>query len=166
MSIEDYIKIGREWVKKNIFPQDLYHYGVKGMRWGVRNGLRRTSKNSVRAIRVARKNKLVEEEIRSGKISRTINKDKQKRHTQDEHIPGRSYLYGDTKFAQKLVNELSGTGKLLKTKSGWIHKERVTSAYDIGVYTDIEGKQTPTRNAMIVYSNTGTHIYPVRKETK
>lgn len=91
---------------------------------------------------------------------------KQVRHTQKEHIPGRSYIYGDINDAQKLVDELSGTGVPLVTDDGkWLHKEKVSSSKTIGMYVDENGVEMETAHAMIVYSKTGAHVYP-RKENK
>lgn len=68
-------------------------------------------------------------------------------------------------FAQKLVDELSGTGEaLLDGKGQWLHKEKVSSSKIVGVHIDPKtGIETETKAAMIIYSKTGTHIYP-RKE--
>lgn len=35
---------------------------------------------------------------------------------------------------------------------------------DIGTYVDVDGNETRSDRAMIIYSKTGTHIYPIRKE--
>lgn len=147
----EYVRKEREWVEQNSPKRELYHYGVKGMRWGVRK------KSNHRPH-----NRLIEDEIRSGKISKTVNKDKQNRHTKDGHLPGRSYLNGDTRYAQKLINKLSGTGRLLMdTNNNWIHKERVSNDKPIGYHVDpTTGKETESKHGTIVYSKTGTHIYP------
>lgn len=162
MLMKNYILKGQNWVKENIFKQELYHYGVKGMKWGVR---KKPHYELLDNVRVTKKNKLIEEEIRSGKISRNINKDKQNRHTKDGHIPGRSYLDGDIQYAQKLVNKLSGTGRpLMDTNNKWVHKERVSNDKPIGYHVDpTTGKETKTKYGTIVYSRTGTHIYPRQK---
>ncbi len=138
--------------------RELFHHGVKGQKWGVKNGppypLREKSDN------------IVEEAIRSGEVSKTINKDKQKRHTKSDHLPGRSYLNGDLDYAQNLVDGYAGKGEAIcsgKDKQ-WTHRERITSTDDIGVYVDSDGNETKSNNAMIVYSKTGTHVYLIRKE--
>lgn len=147
-----YIQKGKEWVEHNLISRELFHHGVKGMKWGVRK-------------KSSKRNKLIEEEIRSGKISRIVNADKQGRHTMTGHTPGRSYLYGDVKYAQKLVDNLSGTGELVLSRNGeWTHKEKVKSPDIIGEHVDQNGIQTKTNKAMIVYSKTGTHIYPRKEE--
>lgn len=151
----DYVQKGREWVEHHILNQELFHYGVKGMKWGVRN-----KRHNILKVR----NTLIEDEIRSGRVSKNINKDKQERHTKDGHVPGRSYINGDVRYAQKLVNSLSGTGTPIVSRNGeWTHRERVESSYTIGTHVDSNGKQTVTNKAMIVYSKSGSHIYP-RKE--
>lgn len=109
---------------------------------------------------------IVKDAIESGLVSKTINKDKQMRHTKSGHIPGRSYLDGDLEYAQELVDELSGTGYPIRSgkNNEWNHRERVTASNEIGVYVDSDGNERRSDKAIIVYSKTGTHIYPVRKE--
>lgn len=162
--ITDYIEKGRKWVEEHILNQELQHHGVKGQKWGVKNGPPYPLRSSVKAVRATKKSMLTEE-IRNGKISTNINKDKQKRHTKAEHISGRSYLNGDVGYAQELVNRLSGTGRLIYDSNGnWNHKELVTDKHMIGYHVDPEsGKETKTKNGTIVYSKTGSHIFP-RKE--
>ena len=102
--------------------------------------------------------------IAAGEVSQTINKDKQKRHSRSDHEPGRSYLDGDIDFAQQLVDEYSGTGTPICKDGKWSHRERITAKEDIGTYVDVDGNETRSNRAMIIYSKTGTHIYPIRKE--
>ncbi len=147
---------------------ELCHYGVKGMKWGVRRtpeqlGHRIPAKQAV--AKSSKQSTIVQEAIRSGKVLKSINREKQLRHTKDEHIPGRSYLNGDLKFAQRLVDELSGTGEIKIDSTGnWNHKEMVVHPNVIGTHVDpISGEETLTNKATIVYSKTGAHIYPRRK---
>lgn len=44
-------------------------------------------------------------------------------------------------------------------------KKKFTDTKAIGVHLDINGKKVETDAGMIVYSKTGTHVYP-RKEIK
>ena len=136
----------------------LAHHGVKGQKWGVRNGppypLDKSKKSGT----------IVTDSIAAGEVSQTVNKDKQKRHSRSDHEPGRSYLDGDIDFAQQLVDEYSGTGTPICKDGKWSHRERVTAKEDIGTYVDVDGNETRSDRAMIIYSKTGTHIYPIRKE--
>lgn len=68
-------------------------------------------------------------------------------------------------FAQELINKLSNTGEVFIDKNGnWNRKEMVVSDEIIGTYVNpSDNKETRTNKAMIIYSKTGTHIYP-RKE--
>lgn len=140
----------------------LAHHGIKGQKWGVRNGppypLDKSQKSDT----------IVEDAIESGEIIKTINREKQLRHTKSGHTPGRSYLDGDLDYAQELVDKYSGKGKTKTNRDGsWNHRERITANHDIGVYVDENGNETRSNTAMIIYSNTGTHIYPARrKESK
>lgn len=77
-----------------------------------------------------------------------------------------SYLYGDLDYAQRLVDKHSGKGTPLLDKNvNWLRKEKFTDTKAIGVHLDINGKKVETDACMIVYSKTGTHVYP-RKEIK
>lgn len=137
----------------------MAHHGIKGQKWGVRNGPPYPLEKSAKGSRI------VKETIESGMVSKTVNRDKQQRHTLKGHTPGRSYLDGDLDFAQELIDELSGTGEPVVVEGqGWKHKERVTASKIIGTHVDPEsGAETKTSKAMIAYSKSGAHIYP-RKE--
>lgn len=155
-----WIERGKRWVQRYLHSE-LFHYGIKGQKWGVRNG-------PPYPLDKSKKGGIIEEAIRSGKVKKTINKDLQKRHNLSTHIKGRSYLYGDMNFAQKLVDELSGTGEaLLDGKGQWLHKEKVLSSVIVGVHVDQKtGVETKTKAAMIIYSKTGTHVYPRKENDK
>lgn len=136
----------------------LCHYGVKGMKWGVRNGppypIDRSNEGDT----------IVRDAIESGQVSKKINREKQMRHTKSHHIPGRSYLDGDLEFAQELVDRLGGTGRAIMDSNGkWTHKESVVNEEDIGTHVSRNGISTRTNTGTIVYSKTGTHIYPSEK---
>ena len=122
---------------------ELCHYGVKGMKWGVRRtpeqlGHRIPVKQAV--AKSSKQSTIVQEAIRSGKVLKSINREKQLRHTKDEHIPGRSYLHGDLKFAQRLVDEYGGKGMPIMDKKGnWTNKEKFDAPNIIGTHVDTDG---------------------------
>jgi len=63
--------------------------------------------------------------------------------------------------AQELIDKYAGTGQILPQKKG-PPKERISSDTVIGKYFDLKKKKyLETNRAIIVYSKTGTHIYPV-----
>ena len=77
-----------------------------------------------------------------------------------------SYFYCYLDYAQRLVDKHSGKGNPLLDKNvNWLRKEKFTDTKAIGVHLDINGKKVETDAGMIVYSKTGTHVYP-RKEIK
>ena len=151
----------------------LEHHGIKGQKWGVQNGPpypidKSESKEKVDKAEKSDKIKsgsIVQEAISSGKVKKEINKQKQLRHTLEGHIEGRSYLNGDLDYAQELVDKLSGTGEAITDNNGnWLNKEKVVSSHTIGTHVNPkDGLETETNKAMIIYSRTGSHIYP-RKE--
>ena len=138
----------------------IAHHGVKGQKWGVRNGppypIDKSQKSDI----------IVEEAIKSGEVLKTINREKQLRHTKSNHAPGRSYLDGDLDYAQELVDKHSGKGSPIRDRNGdWTHQERIDNNENIGFYVDRKTmKETKTSKGIIVYSKTGTHIYPAKDE--
>lgn len=148
---------------------ELYHYGVKGMKWGVRRspeqlGHRKPAKQVV--AKSSDRSTIVQDAIRSGSVLKRMNREKQLRHTLDEHIPGRSYLNGGLEFAQRLIDEYNGKGNPIMDKKGyWTNKEKFDASNVIGTHVDTDGTETKTNKGIISYSKTGTHVYP-RKEEK
>ena len=125
-----------------------YHGG-----FGNTEGDRREKINNI--VYKAIKNKVVKDEI---------NKEKQLRHLEKSRIEGRSYLYGDLETAKKLYDKLKGTGIPINSEKGWTRKERVKSNCALGIYNDSLGNKIETKSAMIIYSKTGSHMYPIKEE--
>ena len=156
-----YIRKGKAWVEKYFAEMEkenstIKHYGVKGMRWGVR----RTPEQLGHVAK--KKKKVIIDYI---DLHNVANKNKQERHMRKDHIKGRSYLDGDLEYAQKLIDKFSGTGELKFDRHGnWTRKEIITADKNIGMYVDpYTGEETPSNKAVIIYSKTGAHIYPVKK---
>ena len=109
----------------------------------------------------------IKDAVSSGAVTTKINAAKQGRHikTSKAYIEGRSYINGTLEDAQRLVDDLSGTGDSMIDENGnWLHKERLQADHVFGIHVDWEtGKETETSKGMIIYSKTGTHIIP-RKE--
>lgn len=109
----------------------------------------------------------IKDAVSSGAVTTKINAAKQGRHikTSKAYIEGRSYINGTLEDAQRLVDDLSGTGDSMIDENGnWLHKERVQADHVFGIHVDMKtGKETETSKGMIIYSKTGTHIIP-RKE--
>lgn len=159
-SLDYYLFIGYKKIDVLFGNDFLAHHGIKGQKHGVRNGppypLSKEKHDAVVGKNV------VNDAIEKGLVSKKVNADKQKRHTFKEHTPGRSYLNGDVQYAQELVDKLSGTGiPVLDRNDNWTGKEKVVNTSDIGVYiSPNNNKEENTKAAMIVYSKTGSHIYP------
>ena len=149
------------------YASELCHYGVKGMKWGVRRTPEQLGHTKKKRIDKHEKSSIIKDAIALGTVKKEINKDKQSRHTLHGHSAGKSYLFGDFDFAQDLIDKLSGTGEPVFDKNGkWINKERVVNPSAIGVCVNkATGERIITNQAMIAYSKTGAHIYP-RKEKK
>lgn len=159
-TVEDILEQLRERLGLNT----LAHHGIKGQKWGVKNG------PPYPLDKHQKRDTIVEEAIKSGEVSSKINREKQLRHTKTYHTPGRSYLDGDLDFAQELVNEHGGKGRPIYDGNGnWTHQERVTAEKIIGTHVNKNTlEETKTDKAIITYSKTGTHIYPAqeRKDKK
>lgn len=155
-TVEDILEQMRDRLGLNT----LAHHGIKGQKWGERNGppypLDKQKKHDT----------IVEEAIKSGEVSSKINREKQLRHTKTYHTPGRSYLDGDLDFAQTLVDKYSGKGEAVIDGHGnWTHKERFSDTNTIGIHIDKHtGMESKTKGGTIVYSKTGTHVYPRKDE--
>lgn len=149
-----------EQMRNRLGLNTLSHHGVKGQKWGVKNGppypLDKQQKHDT----------IVEEAIKSGEVSSKINREKQLRHTKTYHTPGRSYLDGDLDFAQTLVDKYSGKGEAVIDGHGnWTHKERFSDINTIGIHIDKHtGMESKTKGGTIVYSKTGIHVYPRKDE--
>lgn len=107
---------------------------------------------------------IVEQSISSGKVDKKVNLHKQNRHIKasDEYISGRSYINGTIDDAQRIVDNLSGTGEpVYKPNGEWNNKEKVIADKIIGVDVDpVTGSETKTKSATIHYSKTGSHVVP------
>ena len=105
--------------------------------------------------------------VKDGTVNVVVNDQKQNRHIPgtQEYQEGRSYLYGTIDDARALVEHLHGTGEVLFDDNGnWIRKERVTNDTAIGIHVDNKtGLEKETKNEIISYSKTGTHIVPSGK---
>jgi len=153
-----------EWLKAEIM-----HHGIKGMKWGVRRTPEELGHPRKSLDKSGGNGKLntsvVNAAIRSGKVSKKVNADKQSRHSlgHKNYVEGRSYLHdGSIANAQKLVDELSGTGKAILDRNGkWVQMEHVSASKIIGTSVNSDtGRKTQTKKAAIKYSKTGSHIYP------
>ena len=106
---------------------------------------------------------VIRESLRKGIVKDEVNIQKQQRHLEKfVKDSGRSYVFGDEKHAEYLYNKLKGTGvAVLDINGDWLNLERVSSDKIEGVYKSADDAvQLETKNLMIVYSKTGSHIYP------
>lgn len=159
-TVEDILNRIKEKLSANVSSEELMHHGIKGQKWGVKNGPPYPLKSD------SNSSNIVSEAIRSGEVSTIVKRSDQEKHIISENdYEGRSYIYGDLEDAQKLIDKLSCTGEPVKDRHGnWTHKERVVDSEPIGCYVNPnDGSETETNKAMIVYSRKGSHIYP-RKE--
>lgn len=124
----------------------------------IKKGIVNSSKSGIMRMGVVR------DAVESNSISLKINNEKQNRHIigSGGFIEGRSRLNVNIDEAQKIINELSGTGEPIFSKDEeWQRKERVVCSKNVGVYVNPEtGEETITNKLMIMYSKTGSHIVP------
>lgn len=107
---------------------------------------------------------IIEEKINAGKISLTVNPEKQGRHDRSSKLyqEGKSYMTIPVEEIQELVDQYAGTGEILWDEHGnWSNKEVIHAAKEIGVNINKETKEeTKTKYATIHYSKTGIHVVP------
>ena len=115
-------------------------------------------------IRLYEKDVSIRKDIRSGKISTSVEKGKQGKHIigHNNYIPGRSYLTISEDEVQQLVNKYAGTGWMQRDgKNRWVHKEIITADEVIGVSVDpAAGYEQETKKFVIHYAKNGVHIVP------
>lgn len=63
------------------YLKELYHHGIKGQKWGVRNGPPYPLDKSPNY------DTIVKDAIEYGQVSKKINREKQLRHTKHHHTP-------------------------------------------------------------------------------
>lgn len=135
--------------------------GAKRYKDSTSNTVAKTSNSDI-----IESDNLVQRNIDSGNVKLEINPEKQSRHIKDSkgYVDGRSYIYGDVEQAQKIVNDLHGTGTpVMKPDGTWANKEHVQSDKPIGIAVSKQTGEEETKAATIHYSKTGTHVVP-RKE--
>lgn len=148
---------------------ELFHYGVPGMKWGIRKVPQRREARKEPLAKTPEPatihSSVVRKAIESGQVSSKVNPELQNRHqiNHRDYVQGRSYMNGTVEDVQKLVNKLSGTGEPQMDESGkWRSREVVKDSGIIGIAISPhdQSKHDPTNQATIVYSKTGCHIYP------
>lgn len=114
------------------------------------------------------RNRIIEEAIRSGKISTKLNLEKQNPHilnaTGYDPAKNKSYFTVSLDELQKIVDERHGTGDVKAKPNGQI-KETITLKGDIGVCLKEDGTVIGETNRITIhYSKKRTHIVPSRGE--
>lgn len=123
-------------------------------------------KENERSIIIAQERERALREIGTEKYPLEINVGNQNKHIKNSHSykqnGEKSYIYGDLKTAQELVNKYSKTGELKFTnKNVWSEKEFVNLDYDVGVVVNHENGTTETTNRFAIhYGKRGTHVVP------
>ena len=120
------------------------------------------------SLKIAVSDVEIREKIGTNEYPISIQSDKQGKHIQGHKnfIANRSYLAVSSVeegqvFANYLVRNYSGTGRIVRDKNGkWTHKEIIETKELIGFVKDIDGNWQPTKRATIHYAKDGTHIVP------
>lgn len=105
-------------------------------------------------------NYYIKNAIDKGALGNTINTEKQSPHNIDTKLDGKSFLYGDSKFAQELFDIYAGTGTIEKGKRSGLREICVADrviGYD-------EQAKMETNMFKIHHSKNRTHIVPYKKD--
>lgn len=105
-------------------------------------------------------NYYIKNAIDKGALGNTINTEKQSPHNIDTKLDGKSFLYGDSKFAQELFDIYAGTGTIEKGKRSGVREICVADrviGYD-------EQAKMETNMFKIHHSKNRTHIVPYKKD--
>lgn len=143
-----------------------YNRSVSGK---VNAAVKRTEKAKVANQEAEKKKKAeIRERIRSDETPKQLNSGNQNKHIVGSkgYQEGRSYIYGDLRTAQDIVNQRAGTGEIRLNDHGeWNKKEFVTLDHDIGVYINPQsGERYSTNTVSIHYGKKGTHVVPARRK--
>ena len=163
----------RRW--KGQYRDFLEQTGLKqdGMRLAVGQGSTPKEAERLKSLELKQReayNKK-QEEIRSlicsAEVNKAIHAGAQNKHIPSSkgYVEGRSYLFGDLKGAQALVDRYAGTGTAVLTRKGdWANKEIILSDEVIGAAIDLEtGKAEETKKFVIHYGKRGAHIVPAKE---
>ncbi|MFB1100900.1 phage minor capsid protein [Terribacillus sp. JSM ZJ617] len=114
------------------------------------------------------------ERINSGYYPKSISKGKQNKHIEGTNEYKMHMLkLGEKGFKpsiltadpEKLVNQYSGTGRIIASSLRTPPKEAITAGKVIGQYFDPGSMEyVDTRSFMIVYSSNGVHLYPKKED--
>ena len=143
-----------------------YNRSVSGK---VNAAVKRAEKAKVANQESEKKKKAeIRERIRSDETQKQLNSGNQNKHIVGSkgYQEGRSYIYGDLRTAQDIVNQRAGTGEIRLNDHGeWNKKEFVTLDHDIGVYINPQsGERYSTNTVSIHYGKKGTHVVPARRK--
>lgn len=114
------------------------------------------------------------ERIKTNYYPKSISKGKQNKHIQGTNEFKLHVLKLEEKGFKpsiltadpvELVNQYSGTGRIITTSLNSPPKEAITASQVIGEYFDPVSKQyIETRSFMIVYSKNGVHLFPKKED--
>ena len=99
--------------------------------------------------------------IESGEWGKTVNAEKQAKHSEDTHPDGASYFF-KKENPQEILDKYSGTGYIERDKNGnRTNKEVVMIDHDVGI---VGNTGEITSQVKIHHSKSRTHLTPIKKK--